>query len=366
VATSRGNAVVVAHGRIGSYDAAIKAAIPRVEEALDKLSIRGIDDVALASADHEHLAWWSTRDGTVLRVVTTSFQTLPVLHMTATVRDSRGRIVRSPSPPPVPWHPSFRFFRLSQTTADLFDAYRNAYLALESILAERAPQRRRSAGQRGEQEAAWFQRALTATGIDLGRFVPHQRGNQSQVIYDQIYRDVRVRLFHSKPGRDPMLPRDRRTAAIVDRALDLTQRVYLAVVEAQLGVTRSRGGFSSYAARKMSEAVLEPLTFVATSDESRFDPEATHVTSNAVPVVAVPNASSGSYEGFSARRMAWASADDLSSLPFVRRLIGVDVGGQPVVQCRLEARLEHQGIHRLEVEFRLIMRNGRDLSSGLI
>jgi len=34
---------VVARGRIGGYDTAIKAAIPRVEEALDKLSIRGVD-----------------------------------------------------------------------------------------------------------------------------------------------------------------------------------------------------------------------------------------------------------------------------------------------------------------------------------
>lgn len=366
VATVRGSAVVVARGRIGNYDAAIKAAIPRVEEALDKLSIRGVDDVALTRADHEHLAWWTTRDGTTLRIVTTSFQTLPTFNVTVEVRDAKGRLVRSPPPPLVPWHPSFRFFRLSQTTTDLFDAYRNAYLALESILAERTPQRRRAAGQRGEQEAAWFQRALTSTGINLRHFMPRKPGNEARAIYDRIYRDVRVRVFHAKPGRDPMLPRDRRTVAIVDRALDLTRRLYLAVVETQLGITRLRGGFTTYAAQTMSQAVLEPLAFVVTSDEALFNPDATAVTDSGAPVITLPNALPGSYEGFAARRMAWGSADDLAPLPFVRRLVGVDSTGQPMVEGRLEARLEHQGIDRLEVDFRVIMRNGRDLSSGLV
>jgi hypothetical protein len=366
MATARGSAVVVARGRVGGYDAAIRAAIPRVEEALDKLSIRGIDDVALAKADHEHLVWWTTPSGTTLRIVSTSFQSLPVLSMSVTVRDAKGRLVRSPPPLPIPWNPSFRFFRLSQTTTDLFDAYRNAYLALESILAERTPQRRRSAGQRGEHEAAWFQRALKSTGINLPRFMPRKRGNEAQGIYDRIYRDVRVRVFHAKPGRDPMLPRDRRTVAIVGRALDLTQRLYLAIVEAHLGVSRLHGGFTTYAARAMSQAVLEPLAFVVTSDEARFNPDAKAVTESGEPVITLPNSLPGSYEGFSARRMAWGSADDLAHLPFIRRLVGVDSSGQPMVEGRLEARLEHQGIDRLEIELRVIMRNGRDLSSGLV
>jgi hypothetical protein len=36
-----------------------------------------------------------------------------------------------------------------------------------------------------------------------------------------------------------------------------------------------------------------------------------------------------------------------------------------MVQCRLGARLAHQGIDRLEVDFRLLLRNGRELSSRL-
>ena len=38
-----------------------------------------------------------------------------------------------------------------------------------------------------------------------------------------------------------------------------------------------------------------------------------------------------------------------------------------MIQSRLEARLEHQGMDRIEAEFRVVMRNGRlYLSSGLV
>jgi hypothetical protein len=366
VHTERQSAAVVARGRVRNYDGAIKAAIPRVEEALDKLSIRGIDDVALLKADHEHLAWWTTPAGRTLRIVTTSFQTLPTFRLSVEVRDATGRLIRPSPSQPIPWHPSYRFFRLSQTTTDLFDAYRNAYLALESILADRTPQRRRGPGQKGEQEGQWFRRALIATGVNLSRFVSRKPGREAETIYQRIYVKVRVRLFHSKPGRDPILPRDRRTVAYVGEALDLTQRLYLAVAEAELGVTRFRGGFTNYAARTMSEAVLEPLEFVATSDESRFDPDATVLSTTGAPAALLPNALPGTYEGFSARRMAWASSADLAHLPFIRRVVGVSTGGQPMVESRLEARLHHAGIDRVEVEFRVLMRNGRDLSSGLV
>lgn len=97
VATELGSAVVVARGRVRGYDGAIQGGIARVEQGLDKLSVRGIDDAVLADADHEHLAWWSTDVGTTLRIVTTSFETFPTLHLTAEVRDARGRLVR-PTP----------------------------------------------------------------------------------------------------------------------------------------------------------------------------------------------------------------------------------------------------------------------------
>lgn len=363
VSTAKNSAVLVARGRVSSYETAVRAALPRAEHALDKMSVRGIDDLLLAKADDEHVVWWPSSYGTTLRIVSTSFQTMGVMNLRATVRDAAGHIVKQPKPPKVPWHESYRFFRLSQTTLDLFDAYRNAYLALESILADRTPQRRKSPGRKGETEGEWFQRALDATGLDLSQFVKVSPGSEAAALYDAIYRGVRVRLFHAKPNRGSFLPRDRRAAGRVRQGLEMTRRVHLAIIEATLGMGRLGGGFSTYAVQGMAAAVFGGLAFMATSDETKLGTEATVVSPSGEPAVLLPNVEPAEYEGFIARRRAWATTADLRSLPFIRRIVGVGAEAAPYMTARLEGRLEHQGIGRLEVEFRLVARNARDLQS---
>jgi hypothetical protein len=54
------------------------------------------------------------------------------------VRDKKGNVV-SPVLSPPRHHIAFRFFRLAQTSDDLFDAYRNMYLAFEALLSTKHP-----------------------------------------------------------------------------------------------------------------------------------------------------------------------------------------------------------------------------------
>jgi hypothetical protein len=65
-----------------------------------------------------------------------------------TVRDQDGNEV--PSEPIRPdYHPALRFYRLSQVTDDLYDSYRNMYLAFEMLISSRF--------QKGnEQELKWL------------------------------------------------------------------------------------------------------------------------------------------------------------------------------------------------------------------
>src|SRR5664279_4158410 len=85
-------------------------------------------------------------------------------HADTEVRDAQGNII-PPPPRSTFWHESFRYYRLSQTTDDLFDAYRNVYLALESVLSTISPQKVNAAtGRIAEQEGQWFERALTDAG----------------------------------------------------------------------------------------------------------------------------------------------------------------------------------------------------------
>lgn len=89
---------------------------------LDLVAIRSAASLALADRSASHVTWRPSAAGSELLVS---------LDVQSSVRVQAGG---SPVPYPVAWHPSMRYFRISQTTSDLFDAFRNIYLALESVL----------------------------------------------------------------------------------------------------------------------------------------------------------------------------------------------------------------------------------------
>lgn len=86
-------------------------------------------------------------------------------------------------------HDSLRFYRMSQCARGLFDAYRNAYLALECLVSDEAPK-----GPR-ESELCWLTRVI---GGPLAQAVPS--GLDVKSTLEAIYRDGRNPLFHAKTG----------------------------------------------------------------------------------------------------------------------------------------------------------------------
>lgn len=110
------------------------------------------------------------------------------------------------SPPPLPRHPALRFYRLARASPDLFDAFRNAYLALECLASEST-----SKGP-SEGEPAWLKRALAgplSTGIPAGVIGPST--------IDDIYRDGRLPTFHAKTGSSFYAPHGPERAAMQER-----------------------------------------------------------------------------------------------------------------------------------------------------
>ncbi|MFD9550104.1 hypothetical protein ACFWBG_22105 [Nocardia salmonicida] len=142
-----------------SYSKSISFAVEKANEALDLLSSRGGNALTLAEHRTQNAAWWNSGNLSTMRLCST----FPFgFSMTAEIeaRDSNGNLV-PPSPMThSPWHQSMRYFRMSQTTADLFDAFRNIYLALESILSTIEPVQVNSNGK-PEGEGIWLNRALT-------------------------------------------------------------------------------------------------------------------------------------------------------------------------------------------------------------
>jgi hypothetical protein len=112
-------------------------------------------------------------------------------------------VAPQPEPNPLVWHESFRYFRLSQITDDLFDAYRNAYLALESVLSSIAPQPTNPAGKVTEREGDWFKRALIEADkiVPLASVVPSGIADPVQRLFDELYVNMRSAMSHAKSGR---------------------------------------------------------------------------------------------------------------------------------------------------------------------
>jgi len=99
-----------------SIDDVARDARGLVNTALDLMAVRSLGGYSLTDATSPTITW-ALRGATTMR-------TTSDLHMTFGLSVG-GRA----KPPPSAWHPSMRYFRLSQTTTDLFDAFRNLYLA---------------------------------------------------------------------------------------------------------------------------------------------------------------------------------------------------------------------------------------------
>jgi hypothetical protein len=200
-AEARGRYIIVRKPvSLNDYDGTLDSAFAAAQQALDLASMTRIGNHAIRDAATEHLTWWPAACGQVLRI---TFHTMFSVGVGSTieVRGADGEVIPRPTPPPV-WHDSGRYYRRSQTTDDLFDSFRNLYLALESILDHIAPQ------LPNEKEGQWFRRALTETHsrINLSRFAPRGAADPVDEVYRQLYTSTRNLLFHAKGSRPRYVP----------------------------------------------------------------------------------------------------------------------------------------------------------------
>lgn len=105
------------------------------------MSVLGIHDAVIRDAEDEHFIWWTEVKGLILRFVSTAVMNFTVPPVRAILVDRSGHEVPDVSygPPDPHYHYAFRFFRLAQVTEDLFDAYRNMYIAFELIISHKYP-----------------------------------------------------------------------------------------------------------------------------------------------------------------------------------------------------------------------------------
>lgn len=164
-----------------------------IQEVLDVYSVKNRRHIGTKRGEYDYVRWLQGIDGyEVWFTETMEFKWN--MKMECEVTNPNGTKPDSPPPPSFFHHPSFRFYRLSQLTDDLFDSYRNAYLALECIVSDESP-------KGSENEQNWLKRVL---GGSLKAGMPG--GTEIDSTVDELYANIRTHLFHAKSVNRFFLP----------------------------------------------------------------------------------------------------------------------------------------------------------------
>jgi hypothetical protein len=169
--------------------------------------------VTIGEWEIEYIVWWPDGSGALtIRIVSITNLAFGI-RMSGIKVSGAGEENPAPDPPATPdWHPSFRYFRLSQASDDLFDAYRNAYLALEAVLSDITPQKLRPNGRR-ESERDWLTGRRAVARAETGRAI-HVAG---PLVHDADEVDCCISRAVGSAVRPPRRRRARRSGGVRNR-----------------------------------------------------------------------------------------------------------------------------------------------------
>lgn len=169
------------------------------QRAIDFLSIEYAEYLSIKELGKFHILLYNNDDKFILKQVQTIGFTFEI-NSEIVSRDSKGNIVPQPAPSEPKWTPALRYYRLSQNTNDLYEAYKNAYLSFESSLCEIHPIPMKKNGKPAQGERDWLKDALKVVNrkIQLTNYVPQDTTDPIEYFVKSQYDDIRCKLFHAK------------------------------------------------------------------------------------------------------------------------------------------------------------------------
>lgn len=255
-----------------NIDVALQHAVKNPFRATNIVAKRVLDILAaeafrisdLKDPLRQHGLWFREEGQVVLRFVTTARMAVS-MQASAEVRDPTGALKPQDSPE-LKWHASHSYFRRSQITDDLHDAYRNLFLALEALLSEVYP------WEVGMGERKWLESALkhVINGYELvmSDYVGEGGGNPYRRFINEQYRARRCALFHSKLGENPTIPGDLATRDDLVVATQRLGKLYVQLAKLITGAGFAGGMMSEAAFKNIVQSQADSPLYV--SDESDF------------------------------------------------------------------------------------------------
>ena len=131
------------------------------------------------------------------------------------IKTFENRCRRNLKPPKTRYSTALYFFRMSQLSTNLFDCFRYLYLGFENIISLRYPKKNH------EYESIWIKRVLSNihTQYNLNQLLNQNDPNIVDVVYDEIYINSRLPLFHAKKDKSFLSPTYLQHRNLINEAL---------------------------------------------------------------------------------------------------------------------------------------------------
>lgn len=333
-----------------SFDELEVAAHEAALQALDRTCVVGNGAFTLRNYPSEYILWWSGADGLIVRVVTFTVQEARVGRASATVRAADGTIVPPSPTPPFEYHESMRYFRISQASSDLFDSFRNLWLAFESILSKHYPKRK------NERELDWLRRAIACAAQSIP-FEGRTHPDYANRLVKRLYECIRIRLFHAKDGRKVLRP-----LSLADRQTVLEGHAELSKIVLKLFAyhqnARFLGGWINPELHsKAAREYLPTLSVVMSDYDGSLEEERVIEGLATANKVKMESELLPSREVGREALISVASAREFGDIESVRTLVAFQ-DDKPAIYSDLEAKLLLEGVERFECVLGSSMING--------
>lgn len=325
---------------------AIEAGTECIQRFLDLLSYERFKVSELAGIGGSHVLLYTEENRRVVEIMATDELILGV-SATGAVYDRDGNPKPTPPGPTPLWTPALRFYRLSQASSDLYEAYRNLWLGLEVLLSTIGAKRA------DEGERKWLRRVLAEIGarIDVRPLLPDNRDLADYMLADQ-YERMRCYLFHAKPEDGmavPTLPDPEALAIAYAQLIRIWRDIahhFIGVRRGGIGVVTHEGfkallftPFSSGLGVVYSDARApagDDDTQINPSGEARIELESPRYQEGAMPGLVSVSAS--------------LLTEGQVSLPVLWRF-GCEIGPEKKLFCvgRVEGGLRLSGVDQLDI-----------------
>lgn len=249
-----------------SIDEIFGLALVHANRGLDYMCGLAYCDAIIDQPQNQSLTWALASQVVTMRVTGIVSAGIGFGSVKARVFDKHGneRLKVSPTPE---LHDALRFVRMARTSDVLHDAYRNMFLAMESLLHHIHPQ------MPGVREAVWFKEALMQADplVPVSQLAPMNETEPIRWAYENLYRDLRSGMMHAK--RAYYLPGDDSRRTQVEQAFNAVWRYTNGLMQKILHTPGRGGRLSDYSWNLMCESAFRNAYIAATGDDSRIDTE---------------------------------------------------------------------------------------------